>query len=389
MFLLDIKKSAIFLILLSGLISSLLGTVNVGPATLHFYIVLINFIACLFFIINLKKIKIFSFILPIFFLLFYNFIIFDGVFGLLENLYILSAFIFFVLGVSLFYSDDYFLFIKKIINYFIIFISIFCLMFFLGLDVDLDTRWSSIFIAVISLCGLVLSKENFLIKSLSIFLLFFVLFSGSRGVLLALIISYFFVSILFKYKIRYSIPFFLLILFIFYIFIERFLGFIFSIDIIRDRTFYDGVYDYSKIINFEFDSSGRDIAWPLYWNGIIGRIGEFSFLIGSGAGSISEFGVDKLGASWEHPHNEIIRVIYDYGLLGLIFFIIFWISLINKILKVKQIYLKKISLILVVFMFVIMLTDNPLMYPLYFGNLLMFILGITCSSLYRENKVEI
>lgn len=385
--LLDIKKLSVTLILISGIISSLFGTLSVGPASIHFFIVLVNLIACTLFLLYVKKINLYYFVLPIFFYILLNFTFISGLFGFLENVYILSTFLFFLLGFSLSYNKNDKIFFKKIINFTICVLALFCFLFLIGLTTDIDTRWSSIFIAIMALSGLVISKGNFKILVLSIFLLLFVLISGSRGVLFSLMISYLITHIFFKFKLRYSIPVILIILTIFYVLFEKLLGLIFAIDIIRERTFYDGIYDYNKIINFEFDSSGRDIAWPLYWAEINNRIDSFLILIGSGPGSISDFGVYHIGSSWEHPHNEIIRVLYDYGLIGLLCFLIFWIFVIQKILKAKEIYLKKISVVLILFMFLIMLTDNPLMYPVYFGNFFMFIVGMTCSSLSLNKEI--
>ena len=58
-------------------------------------------------------------------------------------------------------------------------------------------------------------------------------------------------------------------------------------------------------------SSGRFFMWELYLQEAWNRP-----LIGHGGSSSYTFGMKA--NEWDHPHNELIRVFFDYGVVGLV-----------------------------------------------------------------------
>lgn len=377
-----IKKEdiLIYIIFLFGLMASLFGTFSIFGVNLHFFLVFSVFCLAFYLLISFSKLKINIPIVLIFFIILVSIPNFKGEFGFLQILYTALPFLFFILGISNRFSNDFFIKFKDVLEKNVISLFLLYSLHLFFISTDLDTRWSSIFISLICLLAFNISDKNS-IKILSIILIFFILISGSRGAIFSLFLSYILSYIFIKYKLRYSLGVFLLLTLFFSIFYEGILKLIFAIDYLRERTFFDGVYDINKIKNIEFNTSGRDIAWPVFWNHIGERpINSFVFIFGEGPGACSEFGVSNLGAAWFHPHNEIIRIIFDYGILGIFSFSIFWLYIIVRILVSKSLLAKKICLPLVFFTFFIMLTDNPLMYPLFYGNLTLFLIGLCMSS---------
>lgn len=373
-----IQKNDLLLVSLFylGIISSVFGTFSFAGVNLHFFLVAFSLFIALFLLISFNKVRKLLIILPLIFLIIFSFIRINGEFGILQSIYILTPFLYFLIGSSYVFDINFynkFIFFLKRTN---IILFIFYMLYFLIGVGDIATRWSSIFISVISLLSLVLIN-NIRIKFISLSLIFFVLASGSRGAILSLFVSYLISYFFIRFKKIYSISLSFILLIIISLFYKNILELIFKIDYLRERTFFDGIYSFDRLQNIEFNTSGRDVAWPTYWQHIEERnINLFYFLFGEGPGSASIFGVSRLGTSWFHPHNEIIRIIFDYGYLGLIIFLTFWIYIFLKYVKNRN-YISAVILPLILFTFFIMLTDNPLLYPLYYGNLVLFILGLS------------
>ncbi|MBO3672641.1 O-antigen ligase family protein [Acinetobacter soli] len=373
---------------LLGLLASLFGGFKVGPANFHAYLAFISTILIVLIYVSSNRTSIKIWYIPIAFTILISIPRFNGQIGFLQIIYTLCPFLCFLLGTTVKKKNEFTENLIRLSNR-ILMVLVFCCIFYLltGLT-DLDSRASTIFIALILLINLILPSSR-KIKLITIVLSIFILLVGARGALFSFLISYLFSTILSKFKLRYSLTLMFLFIFVLAFFNKIILDIIFSNSYLRDRTFYDGVYSYDKLIAFDFNTSGRDLAWPVYWDHILGRSNDLLlFLFGDGPGSASTYGLEMLGSSWAHPHNEFIRILFDYGTFGLFSFLLFWINIIYTVIRWGGEFEKKICLALAFFTILIMSTDNPLMYPLYYGNLSLFLLGFSYSSSYQRKFSE-
>ena len=257
----------IYNIFIFGLLASLVGTISISGVNLHFFFVVLSFCLALILFFDFSKLRLNFYIISMIALIFISSLQLNGKFGFLQILYTLSPLLFFLLGFSNKFSENFFESFINIMEKTVIILFFLYLAHIFLFHTDLDTRWSSIFISLVCLIVFSLSKKN-KIKILSAFLVFFVLVSGSRGAIVSLFLSYFISYFFINFRLRYSIPITLLLGFIISIFYKGILSLLFKIDFLRERTFFDGNYDFEKIKNVEFNTSGRDIAWPIYWNHI-------------------------------------------------------------------------------------------------------------------------
>jgi O-antigen ligase len=132
---------------------------------------------------------------------------------------------------------------------------------------------------------------------------------------------------------------------------------------------------------FSFDphiinSSGRLSAWPEFIKGIENR------WAGDGATSSAEFGYGMF-RGWTHPHNEYIRILFDYGMIGFILLSIpaLWmlIGLYKKALLYRDFpsmrWLYSVCINGFFAMLLLGITGNVLMYISYIGNILFAVIG--------------
>lgn len=378
----------LFIIFSTGLLGGVLGNIQIGSMRLQFLISSLSFLILFFILCKWIKFNPPLFIYPILTLVLISSVTISDQFGFIQLLYMLMPLLAFIVGASLNYNDS---FQKKISVYLrntsIILIFLSYITYFFEFS-QFDSRPLSIYISLIVFLNLIINKSRYDIL-LSLFLIIFVLFSGARGALFAGLISIIVVYFFEKMSIFIASLFSLFAGIFVYIFSEILFYYIFSIDYLRQRTFYDGNYDYSKLVNFEFNSSGREIAWPIYWEHISKRFYDnnfFSILFGEGYGSVSEFGLNNVGDKWLHPHNEVIRLLFDFGLFGLFFILLFWFLLLKHVLWFGNKFERNLVIGLSSFTFIIMLTDNPLMYPLYYGNICLFMLGYCCSRIIGQSS---
>lgn len=372
-----ILLSSIFLI---PLLAISIGNINIGGANLQFFLAVTSMLIAIFYLIKWGEFKVNIFIIPLLFILFLTIPLFNSQFGVIQIIYVFIPFLYFMCGA---YSSFDFNFNEKIKNKIkttILLLLIFNFIELFGEYTQINSRPASIFISLIAMIAIIV-LDDLKDKMLIVLLFLFVLFSGARGALIAGIIPLIFSYINKKISFKFSALLCFILAFGFFIFNEKVLSLIFSIDALRERTFYDGIYNYEKILNLEFNSSGRDIAWPIYWEHIVERSKNiFSTVFGEGPGATSVIGVEKLGDKWAHPHNEFIRILIDYGFLGLLSFLLFWSTIFYKVLKNKNKGITRLFISMLIFVILIAMTDNPLMYPLYFGNLILFLTGLSFSN---------
>ncbi|KUG22896.1 o-antigen polymerase [hydrocarbon metagenome] len=150
----------------------------------------------------------------------------------------------------------------------------------------------------------------------------------------------------------------------------------------QKKMFYSGrgTLEDVKWENEDFATTGRSYMWSKMWE----RIDEQP-LLGYGANASESF-ISKLTRGLKHPHNDWLRLLFDFGYIGVI---IFALSLLMQALhayrRAKQTF-GDISLLFyagassilsfVLFMF----TDNILLYAAFFGNLQFMILGLAYAA---------
>jgi O-antigen ligase len=134
---------------------------------------------------------------------------------------------------------------------------------------------------------------------------------------------------------------------------------------------------------FSFDNirtSGRSVAWGL----LVSAIPEQPiFGYGSNASESYLLGYSK---HFSHPHNDWLRIVFDYGFLGLVLFVWAIYATLKKLKKARLVGLPAASLgvnnvasILFGAFMLLMLTDNVILYAAFFGNLHFTLIGLALS----------
>lgn len=67
-----------------------------------------------------------------------------------------------------------------------------------------------------------------------------------------------------------------------------------------------------------FNTAGRYSAWQVFWDKIVADP-----WFGHGAGTVSEV----IGGAFIHPHNDYLRILYDFGVVGGVLWILAFVSL--------------------------------------------------------------
>jgi len=152
---------------------------------------------------------------------------------------------------------------------------------------------------------------------------------------------------------------------------------LFSSPRMQARMFYSGSGTFSDISiqNRNFATSGRSALWPELVEEIKKRP-----LLGHGANA-SETYVTATRPNMAHPHNDWLRLPYDYGVLGTFLFVVTLLAQVFHALAaarrapdpVRVLFIGAASsfIVLAVFMF----TDNIILYAAFFGNLQFAFLG--------------
>jgi O-antigen ligase len=154
----------------------------------------------------------------------------------------------------------------------------------------------------------------------------------------------------------------------------------FSFSLIRDRFGYAG--DQASFAGVRLNTAGRAKIWSLLLSE-----GKNSFFLGHGIGS-SEDLVLRNFQTIAQPHNDFLRIYFDLGFFG-------FLSLCTALLYLavsgwrihrfdsEGVLIFKMKFVLVFHLILLMLTDNPLVYPFYTLPLFL-ILGV----LFGESKIQ-
>lgn len=158
---------------------------------------------------------------------------------------------------------------------------------------------------------------------------------------------------------------------------------VFSSGRVQRKMFYSGkgTYEDLRLDNTNLATFGRSALWQSMELEIARRP-----LLGHGANA-SELFVRKLtGGVLEHPHNDWLRLRFDYGWFGTIVFAMTCLAQIAHALwRARHSPLEgKVLLTAGASAFVIqgifMMTDNIILYPAFFGNLHFAILGLAYAG---------
>lgn len=126
------------------------------------------------------------------------------------------------------------------------------------------------------------------------------------------------------------------------------------------------------------NASGRTKVWGYVWDSFL----ESPWL-GQGPGSAQYF-VGLVSPQWAHPHNDYLRLLHDYGILGTSLWVIglfaFWRttarSLAAPAVSSGEARIHLTALLATISLSLVMLTDNPLVY--YFAMMpLAIIMGVS------------
>ena len=159
----------------------------------------------------------------------------------------------------------------------------------------------------------------------------------------------------------------------------------FKLPQVQERFFWGGSGSVNDIFEGRFDSAGRLHTWPIYWDEI-----KESIWLGHGARESEQFGLVQFGEKWGHPHNEYIKILFDYGLVGLGAWLLGITSLFVSMLRLRRdmdscvTEAATIAVAGIVVMFVLAFTDNALVYAAFFGNMLFALIGSIYGAISGE-----
>ena len=141
----------------------------------------------------------------------------------------------------------------------------------------------------------------------------------------------------------------------------------------------------------ELNTTGRKELWTTLLEGAQ----KHPFFGGGGSSSavyISDYAMSGHGG---HPHNEYIRVYFDYGIIGVLFLgipVIYTIVVSWRSIRNSRSAPERDGWVIscggMISMLIISLTDNVLLYTAFFGNLLFFIIGASFAVSTRVSLAE-
>ena len=139
--------------------------------------------------------------------------------------------------------------------------------------------------------------------------------------------------------------------------------------------------------NVNFRTTGRSTMWDK----MIPEIQEMP-LLGHGANASEPF-VSRLTGGLTHPHNDWLRLLFDYGYIGTG---VFGLCLLLQVLHAYRMAKRTVGKISILFFaaassfisfFLFMFTDNIILYAAFFGNLHFTVLGIAYAAKHvQRNK---
>jgi len=123
-------------------------------------------------------------------------------------------------------------------------------------------------------------------------------------------------------------------------------------------------------------SGGRLTAWPMY----IDAIRKSDFLLGAGGLESTRFGGETFGG-WSHPHNEYIRLVFEYGAIGAALYLGSLLYLLGSCYRRRRsgppelLWLWHVGWVGLVAFMLLAVTGNTFVYAPFIGNMLFVTIG--------------
>jgi len=164
---------------------------------------------------------------------------------------------------------------------------------------------------------------------------------------------------------------------------------IFQTEQIQRKMFYSGRGILSEIRadNADFATNGRSRMWTAMREGI-----EQRPLLGHGANASESLVSDVTRGNLKHPHNDWLRLLFDYGYLGATVFAFVLLAQTLHTLRHARNATGEARILLLsgassfVSFALFMLTDNIILYASFFGNLQFALLGLGYAALRTQQE---
>jgi hypothetical protein len=166
---------------------------------------------------------------------------------------------------------------------------------------------------------------------------------------------------------------------------------IFNTERVQKKMFFSGkgsVQDISER-NDDFATSGRRSMWTKMSAAV-----DEEFMTGHGTGMGESFTYNFTG-SIAYPHNDWLLTMYDYGLVGVIVYLIcILLTMLHAFQQGRENPHQAINILLLtgaagyIPFAIMMFTDNIMVYAAYFGNLHYIFLGVAYGALQVKNEAR-
>lgn len=155
---------------------------------------------------------------------------------------------------------------------------------------------------------------------------------------------------------------------------------------VQRKMFYSGsgTLEEVRIDNPDFRTSGRSVMWENLWY----QVGKEPWL-GHGANAQEAFLSRRYGGV-THPHNDWLRLLYDYGYVGTGVFALCLILQAVHLWRMSRLtrgmtrQFFQASFSAWVPFLIFMVTDNIILYAAFFGNLHFALIGLAYGALARQ-----
>tara|TARA_B100000795_G_C22725848_1_gene409396 strand:- start:293 stop:742 length:450 start_codon:yes stop_codon:yes gene_type:complete len=123
-------------------------------------------------------------------------------------------------------------------------------------------------------------------------------------------------------------------------------------------------------------SSGRILLWGALLDDLEGR-----YYFGAGSRN-SYFLLEKEFVTIREPHNDFIRIMYDYGIIGLTLYLLALFRIYNEIKNRSELdeLERTLALSIISIFLIFMLTDNAINYTISCFGMVAYILGMLTSK---------
>jgi len=158
---------------------------------------------------------------------------------------------------------------------------------------------------------------------------------------------------------------------------------VFMLPSVQQKMFYSGE---GELADLTWDNPGlRTNARNAIWEAMLPDIAKRPWF-GHGPGAAFE-GLKMSGWAVDHPHNDWLRLLYNYGIIGCAAFLIcagiqmyHLLRIAGSAVSVEVRILAYTGVSSFVALFLFMITDNIINYPNFFGNLQFTIIGLVYAA---------